>query len=126
MAKRNAGKAVAQYPEKGTFTEQKALKKHIKGLTDAQLVEWAELEGLTWKPCEDRMINRMRIAMAINEYHFPSPPKAPKAKSKYAEYTTEQLIGMAVEHSVPVEVTDDMKIMRMRTIMALRAAGKIG
>ena len=126
MAKKNQGKVTTAYPEKGTFTEQKALKKHIKGLSDAQLTEWAELEGLAWKPCEDKMINRMRIAMAINELHFPSPAKQPKPKSKYADYTTEQLIGMAAEHSVPVEVTDDMKIMRMRTIMALRAAGKIG
>jgi len=125
MAKRTKAQ-VAQYPEKGVFTEQKALKKHIKGLTDEQLSEWVGLEGLTYKACDDKMINRMRMAMAINEYHFPSPPKAAKAKSKYADYSTEDLVAMAAEHSVPVEVCEDAKILRMRTIMALRAAGKIG
>ena len=116
------------YPEKGTFTEAKLLKKHIKGLTDAQVVEWCELEGLTFKPCvEHAPIHRMRAAMAIGELHFPSEKKpSAKAESPYKKWTTDALIAMAVEKNIPVEVTDDMKILRMRCIMMLRAHGIIG
>jgi len=125
MAKNTKNKNVVTYPEKGTFAEQKDLKKHIKGLTDEQLQEWTGLEGLEFKPSEHASINRMRMAMAINELHFPSEPKAKKADSPYKKYTTEQLIEMAVDNNIPVEPTDDMKIMRMRTIMMLRAHGLV-
>jgi hypothetical protein len=113
--------AVAAYPEKGSFTEELALKKHIKKLEDAQLVEWMGLEGLSHTPAEHVAINRMRMAMAIKELHFPSEPKQKKSNSPYKQYETEQLISMIVDHDVPVEPTEDMKIMRMRCIMALRA-----
>jgi hypothetical protein len=116
---------VAVYPEKGTVADEKALKKLIKGYTDLELMEWATLEGLTWKPCDHESINRMRVAMAIKELHFPSEPKAKKSDSPYKKYTTEQLIEMAVDNNIPVEPTDDMKIMRMRTIMMLRAHGLV-
>jgi hypothetical protein len=122
MSKRN-GKVVvtAVYPEKGTVSDEKALKKAIKGYDDVQLAEWATLEGLTWKVAEHVAINRMRIAMAIKELHFPSEPKAKASKSPYAKYSTEELIAMVVDKDVPVEPTEDMRIMRMRAIMALRA-----
>jgi hypothetical protein len=116
----------ATFPEKGGFTDEKALKKHIKGLTDAQLVEWMELEGLTHKAAEHEAINRMRMAMAIKELHFPSEPKAKKSDSPYKKYETEELIKMVVDNDVPVEPTDDMRIMRMRAIMALRAHKLLG
>jgi hypothetical protein len=117
---------VATFPEKGGFQDEKAMKKHIKGLSDAQLVEWMELEGLTHNPAEHEAINRMRMAMAIKELHFPSEPKAKKSDSPYKQYSTETLIQMVVDGDVPVEPTEDMRIMRMRCIMALRAHKVIG
>jgi len=114
------------YPEKGTVDE-KGLKKAIKGLTDEQVLDWATLEGLTWKPCpEHAAINRMRAVMAIKELHFPTEKVLKKSASPYAGFTTEQLIEMAATNNVPVEVTEDMRILRMRVIMMLRAHGIIG
>lgn len=113
------------YPEVGMFTEEKVLQKFYKKLSDEQLDEWCKLEGLEYKPCEtSEPINRMRMAMAILYKHFPKETKdtASKKKSKYADYSTEQLMQMAIDNEVPVEVTEDMRIMRMRTIMALRAS----
>lgn len=110
------------YPEVGYFQEQKDLQKFYKHLTDEQLVEWVEVEGLmdTVKPSDSQPIMRMRLAMAVLYKHFPKQT-ASKKKSKYADYSDEQLVSMLLEHDVPCEVTDDARIMRMRAIMALRA-----
>lgn len=108
------------YPEPGTFTEQKDLQKFYKHLSDEQLAEWVDIEGLEFKPAESQPINRMRMAMAVLYKHFPKQTSA-KKKSKYADYSDEQLIQMLLENDVPCEVTEDSRIMRMRAIMALRA-----
>lgn len=108
------------YPEVGTFTDQKDLQKFYKHLTDEQLSEWIDVEGLEYKPADSQPINRMRMAMAVLYKHFPKAPSS-KKKSKYADYSDEQLIGLLLEHDVPCEVTEDERIMRMRAIMALRA-----
>lgn len=114
------------FPEVGFFTEKADLQKFYKKLPTETLEEWVELEGLEYKPCpESASIHRMRVAQAILYKHFPKAPSKPKSKSKYADYTTEQLVEMAVEKDVPVEASDDMRILRMRTIMSLRAAGHI-
>ncbi|WCS68434.1 hypothetical protein Goe16_02100 [Bacillus phage vB_BsuM-Goe16] len=115
-----------EYPEVGDFEDEKAIKKYIKGLKDEQLQAWCELEGAEWIENEHRNINRMRMAMAIKAVHFPELAKKPSAKkkSKYANYTTEELVQMALENNV--EVRDDKgndRILRMYTIMALREAG---
>lgn len=116
------GKFVAEngFPEVGHFTEQKDLQKFYKHLSDDQLLEWVELEGLEFKPAESQPINRMRMAMSVLYKHFPKK-EAAKKKSKYADYSDEQLIQMLLDHEVPCEVTEDSRIMRMRAIMALRA-----
>jgi hypothetical protein len=112
------------YPEVGSFVDQKALQKFYKQLDTAVLEDWANLEGLTYKPCTDsEPIHRMRVAMAILYKHFPKAPSANKKKSKYGEYTTECLIQMALDNNVLVEPTDNDQIMRMRVIMALRVHG---
>jgi hypothetical protein len=111
------------YPEVGVFEEKKVLQKFYKQLDTEVLEDWAELEGLEFKPCpEQPPIHRMRVAMAILYKHFPKETKG-KKKSKYSEYSTESLIQMALDNSVPVEPTESEPIMRMRTIMALRAHG---
>lgn len=112
------------YPEVGHFAVKEDLQKFYKHLTDEQLQEWVELEGLEYKPSDSQPINRMRMAMAVLYKHFPKAP-AKKKTSKYSKYSLEDLIQLALEHSVPVEPTEDERIMRMRTIMALRAAGKL-
>jgi hypothetical protein len=109
------------YPELGHFTEQKDLQKFYKHLSDEQLLEWVELEGLEFKPADSQPINRMRMAMAVLYKHFPKQESA-KKKSKYADYSNEQLMDMAMANDVVFEICDDERILRMRAIMALRAA----
>ena len=111
------------YPEVGTFADEKSLQKFYKQLDIEQLEDWASLEGLEYKACPDsEPIHRMRVCMAILYKHFPKVPAKAKSKSKYADYTLEQLISLAIDNDVAVETTDDDRIMRMRVIMSLRAA----
>lgn len=115
-----------EYPEVGDFTEVKALKKYIKALSNEHLTEWVELEGVEYKPNNHESINRMRQAMAINALHFPELVKQPKAKkkSKYSDYTMEDLVQMALDNDVEVrDAKGDDRIERMYTIMALKEAG---
>lgn len=113
------------YPEAGHFTEQKDLQKFYKHLTDEQLAEWVAVEGLEFKPADSAPINRMRMAMAVLYSHFPKKESA-KKESKYAQYTNEMLMDMALANDVVFEITEDDRILRMRAIMALRAAKVIG
>jgi hypothetical protein len=108
------------FPEKGAYTDSKELQKFYKHLTDEQLNEWIEVEGLEYNPSDSAPIERMRKCMAILYSHFPKAP-AKKKQSKYSQYSLEDLVTLAVDNDVPVEPTDDERIMRMRTIMALRA-----
>lgn len=115
-----------EYPEVGDFKDEKAIKKYIKTLSDKSLEEWCFLEGVTWKHNDHASINRMRMAMAIKAKHFPdtAPKATKKSKSKYADYTTEQLVQMALDNDIEVpDDKGDMRICRMYTIMALRKSG---
>lgn len=111
------------YPEVGTevVAEKANLQKFYKHLTDEQLAEWIELEGLEYNASDSEPINRMRMCMAILYKHFPKAPSA-KKQSKYAQYSLEDLMNLALEKDVVFEDTDDERILRMRAIMALRAA----
>lgn len=110
------------YPEVGQFVDQKALQKFYKQLDTETLEDWAAMEGLTYTVCSDsEPIHRMRVCMALLYKHYPKEPAKAKSKSKYADYTLEQLVSMAVDNDVPVEPTDDERILRMRVIMQLRA-----
>jgi hypothetical protein len=128
---RIVGKVVAEdwiaenngYPEVGTFEDKKVLQKFYKQLDTDILEDWCSIEGLEYKPCPDsEQIHRMRVAMAILYHHFPKVSKSTKKESKYKKYTTEELLQLAIDNEVPVEETGSEPIMRMRTIMALRAA----
>lgn len=113
-----------QYPEVGAIDE-KGLKKLYKKLSDSQIDEWLELEGLTYKKCDHEAINRMRKCMAITQYHFPKI-SVPKKASKYAEYSTEKLVEMCMENDVMLkDDKGDARILRMYCIMGLREAGVI-
>lgn len=113
------------YPEKGQFSDIKELKKYYKQLTDEQLDEWLELEGLEVKLCDNDGINRMRKCMKISDLHFPREKKS-KKKSKYAQYTTIDLLQLCLDNNI--EISDgkgDERILRMYAIVALRKAGVI-
>lgn len=125
MTKKTVAVEEITYPEVGHFTEKKDLQKYYKKLSVEQLEDWVALEGLEVKPTDSPQIYRMRLCMAVLYLHYPKAPTK-KKESKYAKYSLEDLVGLAIEHEVPVEMTDDDRIMRMRTIMALRAAGHIG
>ena len=115
-----------EYPEVGGFKDEKAMAKFIRKITDAQVYEWAELEGITWKTNPHEAINRMRAVMALKARHFPvaGAGKSTKSKSKYADMTTEYLVALASEKGVVVkDAKGDAKIQRMYTIMALKTAG---
>jgi hypothetical protein len=109
------------YPEVGHFEEKSDLQKFYKHLSDEQLAGWIELEGLEFNPNESAPINRMRMCMAILYKNFPKEPST-KKESKYAKYSLEDLMTMAMENEVLFEDTDDERILRMRAIMALRVA----
>jgi hypothetical protein len=118
-----------EFPEVGYFKgDEKAMSKHIKKLSDAQLAEWCELEGATWKPNDHESINRMRMAMAIKAIHFPTEKtgNSSKKKAKYADYSLETLVQLAMDNDVAVpDDKGDERILRMYTIMALKKAGLI-
>lgn len=109
------------YPEVGHFEEKSDLQKFYKHVPTEQLAEWVDIEGLEFAPSDSEPINRMRMAMAILYKHFPKAPSA-KKQSKYAKYSLEDLMTLAINNDVVFEDTDDERILRMRAIMALRAA----
>jgi hypothetical protein len=130
MAKQKLNKETVQkivakdgYPEVGTYTDKKDLQKFYKHCTMDQLQEWVDVEGLTdtVSATDSEPILRMRLCMAILYKHFPKPEPT-KKKSKYSDYTNEQLLQLAIDKDVVFEMTDDERILRMRAIMALRAA----
>ena len=110
------------YPEVGFFKEEKDLKKFYKKLTDTQLEEWCAKEGIEVLPSDNNSIYRMRLCVGILYKHFPRETKsAEKKPSKYAEYSNEALMQMALDSDVAVEPCDNEGILRMRLIMGLRA-----
>jgi len=114
------------YPEVGTFKVDKDLKKMYKKLSDDQLREWIELEGLTWNPCDENpAINRMRMCMAILYLHFPKAPSKSKKNAGWKQFTIEDLLMIATERAAVYEFSDHEAILRMRVIMAIKATGYV-
>lgn len=114
------------YPEVGDFESVDEIKKFVKELSNDQLEEWLELEGVEHNPSDHEAINRMRMAVAIRAVHFPESvaKSKPKKKSKYADYSLEDLVQIALDNDVAVrDAKGDERIERMYTIMALREAG---
>lgn len=114
------------FPEQGHFEEKKDLQAFYRHLTTEQLEEWVELEGLETKPTDSESIHRMRLCMAILYFNFPKQTRGKKKDSPYKKYTLEELVQMANENNLEVKPCDDNRILRMRTITALKEAGKLG
>lgn len=112
------------YPEVGTFSDKKDLQKFYKHVPTEQLEDWVAVEGLEIAKVDSEAIYRMRLCMAVLYLHFPKAPST-KKKSKYADFSLEDLMQMSVDKGVIFEMTDDERILRMRAIMALRVAGHI-
>lgn len=121
MAK-NTGKAKVkmEHGHPAVWESDKALKKYYKALDIEEIVEWSTALGETFKATDDPMIFRMRACMSVLYHFFPKQTK-PKQKSKYADYTLEDLVSLAATNNVPVEPCEDERILRMRCIMMLRA-----
>lgn len=119
MAK-NTKKVQMKHGHPFEWESDKALKKYYKALDIEEIVEWGKALGTEFKATDDPMIFRMRACMAVLYYFFPKETK-PKKKSKYADYTLEDLVSMAANNNVPVEPCEDERILRMRCIMMLRA-----
>lgn len=118
----------ADYPEVGEFEDDKEISAYIKELSNEQLEDWANIEGVEFKKYDNPPIHRMRLAMAIKQLHFPKAVSTPakKKKSKYGDYSTGDLAAMAIEHDVEVkDAKGDPRIERMYLIVALRNAGHI-
>jgi hypothetical protein len=113
------------YPEKGYFKTEQEIKKFYKQLEPSQIEEWLAVEGLDYKKSDNEPINRMRACMALLYYHFPRESKgSSKKESKYAKYSIEDLLQMALDNNIEVpEGKGDLRIMRMYAIMALKKAG---
>ncbi|WCS68663.1 hypothetical protein Goe19_02150 [Bacillus phage vB_BsuM-Goe19] len=114
------------FPEQGHFEEKKDLQAFYKHLSTEQLEEWVELEGLEVKDTDSDSIYRMRLCMAILYLNFPKKTTGKKKESPYKHISLEELVKMATDNDIEVKHTDSDKILRMRTIMALKEAGKLG
>ncbi|UNY48961.1 hypothetical protein sp82g_24 [Bacillus phage SP82G] len=68
----------------------------------------------------------MRLCMAILYLNFPKKTTGKKKESPYKHISLEELVQMATDNDIEVKHTDSDKILRMRTIMALKEAGKLG
>lgn len=118
MAVKKSVKGASGHPTE--FAGQDVLKKYYKKLSTQEVEAWVSTLGASFNPSVDPSIHRMRACMAVLYHFFPKEVKAKKS-SKYSSYTLEELVILAADNNVPVEITEDERILRMRTIMALRA-----
>ena len=82
--------------------------------------------NVTWKVSGHVSIDRMRVALALHHYFFPSnfKPKSESKKkpTKYGDFSNDQLFDMAKKNKISWVASDNDQINRMRVIMALKAA----
>jgi HJR/Mrr/RecB family endonuclease len=79
------------------------------------------------KPTDNPNIYRMRLSMALQRHLFPEhfKPKKSEKKTKYGDYSTEELQAMAKKNKVEFEANPHEGINRMRLIMALKKSGHL-
>jgi len=107
------------------FESVEEIKEMIKALDNVAVYAWAEDLGLEIPEFEHEGIKRMRVAMAIKEFYFPTPKKekAPTT-SPWADYTTAELEKLAKSNKLKFrKVENNDSIKRMWIIKALKDAG---
>ena len=114
-----------QEAEDVEFESVEEIKEMIKSLPNDGVYAWAENLGLEIPDFEHEGIKRMRTAMAIKEYYFPTPKKekAPTT-SPWINYSTSELEKLVKSNKLKarkVETNDSIK--RMWLIKALKDAG---
>lgn len=105
------------------FSDEKAIKKYYKQLSEPQLDKWVGELGIDYKHNDNESINRMRECMAIKDTFFHKEPATKKTKSKYAKYELEDLVKLCYDNDLEIkEAQEDPRILRMYCIMALKKA----
>ena len=107
------------------FEDVEEIKEMIKSLPNDGVYAWAEDLGLEVPDFEHEGIKRMRVAMLIKEYYFPTPKKekAPTT-SPWADYTTSELEKLVKSNKLKArKVENNDSIKRMWLIKALKDAG---
>lgn len=110
------------------FEDIKEFKDYFRELDDYTAEYMARALNLEWKPTDKPQIHRMRISMAIQRHLFPElfkPKETSSKKSKYGDYSTDELVTMAKENKVGWKETDNEPINRMRVIQALKKEGHL-
>ena len=107
------------------FEDVEEIKEMIKSLPNDGVYAWAEDLGLEVPDFEHEGIKRMRTAMAIKEYYFPTPKKekAPTT-SPWINYSTAELEKLVKSNKLKArKVENNDSIKRMWLIKALKDAG---
>ena len=98
------------------------LNAQLKELSLEELTKMAkELKANTYEGIENKGIRRMRLIMGIREVYFPTP-KSNGEPTVWKPYSVEELKEVANKNDVKYKPCDDLKILKMRIIMALKSA----
>ena len=107
------------------FEDVEEIKEMIKSLPSDGVYAWAEDLGLEVPDFEHEGIKRMRTAMAIKEYYFPTPKKEKATTtSPWINYSTSELEKLVKSNKLKArKVENNDSIKRMWLIKALKDAG---
>jgi len=102
-------------------------KEFFKDLDTETAVICVDALDLEIKPTDNPNIYRMRLSMALQRHLFPEhfKPKKAEKKTKYGDFSTEELEAIAKKHKVEFEDNPHAGIHRMRLIMALKKSGHL-
>jgi len=102
-------------------------KEFFKDLDTDTAVICVNALDLEIKPTDNPNIYRMRLSMALQRHLFPEhfKPKKSEKKTKYGDYSTEELEAIAKKNKVEFENNPHEGIHRMRLIMALKKSGHL-
>lgn len=118
-------KEEAKEEDEVEFESVEEIKEMIKSLPSDGVYAWAEDLGLEIPEFEHEGIKRMRTAMAIKEYYFPTPKKEKaQTTSPWINYSTAELEKLVKSNKLKArKVENHDSIKRMWLIKALKDAG---
>ena len=107
------------------FEDVEEIKEMIKSLPNDGVYAWAEDLGLEVPDFEHEGIKRMRVAMLIKDYYFPTPKKEKaQTTSPWINYSTSELEKLVKSNKLKArKVENNDAIKRMWLIKALKDAG---